>query len=165
MYLSFRFWPDLISVVPWPLFMPELTFLRLIKMTKLSDYQGKIDDYLAYQVQGVLNNQQIKKLQDLINLFVKLAILSHCFANLWVLLGLYERVSKGDGWVQHYLEEDVIDNDTYTNLYTISMYWVIVTFSSVGYGDITGKTESEMMYQMVVEMIGIGFFGYMIGVF
>lgn len=37
-YLSFSFWPDLISVVPWPLFLPSFTFLRLIKMTKLSDY-------------------------------------------------------------------------------------------------------------------------------
>lgn len=47
----------------------------------------------------------------------------------------------------------------------MSIYWTITSFSSVGYGDITGTTKSEYIFQMIVEMIGIGFFGYMIGTF
>jgi hypothetical protein len=47
----------------------------------------------------------------------------------------------------------------------ISLYWVITTFSSVGYGEITGITALEYLYVMLVQMIGIGFFGYMVGTF
>jgi hypothetical protein len=43
------------------------------------------------------------------------------------------------------------------------MYWVITSFSSVGYGDISGSTDYEYIFQMIVEMVGIGFFGWMIG--
>lgn len=50
-------------------------------------------------------------------------------------------------------------------LYMMSIYWTITSFSSVGYGDITGQTILEYIFQMIVEMIGIGFFGYMIGTF
>jgi len=42
---------------------------------------------------------------------------------------------------------------------------VITSFSSVGYGEIVGLTPVEFQYQMMVEMVGIGFFGYMVGTF
>ena len=45
------------------------------------------------------------------------------------------------------------------------MYWVITTFTSIGYGDIKGHTDNEFIFQMIVEMIGIAFYGYMIGTF
>lgn len=45
------------------------------------------------------------------------------------------------------------------------MYWVITTFTSVGYGDVLGSTSVEYLYAMLVEMVGICFFGYMIGTF
>jgi len=45
------------------------------------------------------------------------------------------------------------------------VYWVIASFSSVGYGDIKGHTKTEWLYQLVVEMIGIALYGYMIGTF
>ena len=51
------------------------------------------------------------------------------------------------------------------SLYISSIYWVIASFSSVGYGDIKGFTTEEYMYQILIEMIGIGFYGYMIGTF
>lgn len=77
-----------------------------------------------------------------------LAILSHIFANLWILIGLYGKLVNDEGWIKHFSSEDsgVIQNTDFSNLYITSIYWVIVTFSSVGYGDITGKTGGEMLY-------------------
>lgn len=48
-------------------------------------------------------------------------------------------------------------------MYVTSFYWVLTSFSSVGYGDVTGETEFEYLYQCLIEMIGIGVFGYMTG--
>lgn len=42
---------------------------------------------------------------------------------------------------------------------------MITSFSSVGYGDVKGHTYDEYQYQIIIEMIGIGFYGYMIGTF
>jgi hypothetical protein len=46
-----------------------------------------------------------------------------------------------------------------------SLYFIFTTFSSVGYGDVLAVTPDEQMYAMLVEMLGICFFGYMIGLF
>lgn len=49
------------------------------------------------------------------------------------------------------------------SLYISAFYWIIASFSSVGYGDITPQTESEMTFALFIEMLGICVFGYMIG--
>lgn len=43
------------------------------------------------------------------------------------------------------------------------MYFIMTSFSSVGYGDVTGTELTEYLYQCVIEMLGIGVFGYMTG--
>lgn len=53
----------------------------------------------------------------------------------------------------------------FKSIYITSFYWVIMTFTSVGYGDVTGSTILEYVYQVVVMMVGICFFGYMTGTF
>lgn len=40
---------------------------------------------------------------------------------------------------------------------------MITTFTSVGYGEIKGNTKTELLFQLVLEVFGIGFFGYMTG--
>ena len=42
---------------------------------------------------------------------------------------------------------------------------MITTFTSIGYGDVYGHTILEYGYQIVVEMVGMCFFGYMMGTF
>ena len=53
--------------------------------------------------------------------------------------------------------------DDFWNLYSTAFYWVIATFTSVGYGEIIGVTDFEYLYTMIVEMVSICFFGYMLG--
>ena len=60
------------------------------------------------------------------------------------------------------IENDRIELDI-NSIYVASVYWVITSFSSVGYGEIVGSSDREMGYQMLIEMMGIGVFGYMIG--
>jgi len=51
------------------------------------------------------------------------------------------------------------------SFYIAAVYWVITTFTSVGYGDISGYTLEERIFQIALMMIGIAFYGYMIGTF
>jgi hypothetical protein len=47
--------------------------------------------------------------------------------------------------------------------YLRSFYWVITTFSTIGYGDITPMNVPQIAYTILIEVIGVGMFGYMIG--
>jgi len=61
------------------------------------------------------------------------------------------------------IDKEIQETD-YSHLYTSSFYWIITSFTSVGYGDIKGETQFEYLFQILVELVGIGFFGYMTGV-
>lgn len=113
---------------------------------------------------GLINSINLKKVMNAVDLLTKLSFIAHLFANLWILIGKVQE-EKGAGWLLAYKENGLLSETEFMSLYSTSIYWVVVTFSSVGYGDITGSTPTEMAYQMMVMMIGIGFFGYMIGVF
>jgi len=47
--------------------------------------------------------------------------------------------------------------------YVRAVYWTITTLATVGYGDITPETPSQMIYASITMLIGIGFFGYVLG--
>lgn len=51
--------------------------------------------------------------------------------------------------------------DHYTN-YVRSLYWIITTLTSVGYGDILPVTNTQMWYAMFIQLLGIGALGYLI---
>jgi hypothetical protein len=48
-------------------------------------------------------------------------------------------------------------------LYISSIYFIITSFTSIGYGDIRGYTKWEQEFLLLMLIVGIGFYGYMIG--
>lgn len=48
-------------------------------------------------------------------------------------------------------------------MYVNSLYWVVTTFSTVGYGDFSPKTRTEIWLAIVVELVGLVFFAYLMG--
>ena len=47
--------------------------------------------------------------------------------------------------------------------YIRAVYWTITTLATVGYGDITPDTKAQMIYASLTMLVGIGFFGYVLG--
>lgn len=62
-------------------------------------------------------------------------------------------------WVSRY---GYIDEDSGTK-YILSIYWAVTTVTTVGYGDIAGKTELEMILCVIWMFIGVGFYSFTVG--
>ena len=54
--------------------------------------------------------------------------------------------------------------DSTTN-YVNSLYWIMTTLTSVGYGDIVPVTNIQKLYAIGIQVIGVGAIGYLIGNF
>jgi hypothetical protein len=48
-------------------------------------------------------------------------------------------------------------------LYSISLYWAVTTLTTVGYGDITAHSITEMVICCIVMIIGVFLYSYTIG--
>jgi hypothetical protein len=64
------------------------------------------------------------------------------------------------GW----LAIDGINKDlTHVSNYISALYWTATTLTTVGYGDIVPSTDLEKLYSVLVMILGVGFYGYLIG--
>lgn len=93
---------------------------------------------------------------------VVVSISMHLFANLWIFVGIMQLRSLKDGWIYQNVQAEIQLEDFFS-LYISSLYWVLTSYSTVGYGDIRGYTKLEMILQILVTMIGICLFSWMSG--
>ena len=115
--------------------------------------------------------QKVSEYVDFIELELGVLLLTHIMAVVWIAIGLDSSVEGS--WVNAFIEEQREltgdpNVDEYTYMWVIyfnAFYFILTTITTVGYGDIKGFTTMEYLYQILIEMIGIGFYGYMIGTF
>lgn len=132
----------------------------------MQKYQKYFEEFLLDNMQPLLSKEFLIGFIKIFDLLVILCFVSHFFASLWLFIGYYEMLDNSSGWIYHSHVHEVIQLElNYWSYYTTAIYWVIATFTSVGYGDIRGYTDKERFFQIAVEMIGIAFYGYMIGTF
>jgi len=64
------------------------------------------------------------------------------------------------GWI--YLRDIPAAADNVTK-YISSLYWVIETLTTVGYGETTALTNAQKIYAMIIMLAGVGVYGFIIG--
>lgn len=82
----------------------------------------------------------------LVPVFVLLPMLVHLTACLWIGMGSGTAGPNPDS-VTEYIK---------------AIYWTITTLTTVGYGDISAKTNGQMLLTCGVEITGVGVFGYIL---
>lgn len=124
-------------------------FLQLVYLVKYPIVETTLQNF-----EEIINvDEKIQACLSLLKLFIKLVFFSHFVACIWFFLG-----SKADSenWIYAKGYSDKSENFKYL----ISFYWAITTISTTGYGDITPQNEQEILFCLVVMMLGSIFFGY-----
>jgi hypothetical protein len=122
----------------------------LFKLHPLQIFFHNINEELLY-LEG-----KSETIFSLLKLLLKVLAVCHCFACLWHLTAL--KSSAENNWVT----KQGLSNSPWNERYLRSLYYTIVTMTTVGYGDIFPQNQSEMILSFLLMLFGSGLIGYSI---
>jgi len=136
-YLKTWFIIDFISAIPFTLIftLPALGILRLVKLIKVGMFFHSLRQR-AIRVADYL----------LLGFFI-----------FWLFLFAHWLAC---GWIYIRNIPDPVNN---VKLYLTSLYWVIETLTTIGYGETTPVTNLQYVYAMIIMLAGVGVYGFIIG--
>ncbi|MBD1210265.1 MAG: cyclic nucleotide-binding domain-containing protein [Ignavibacteria bacterium] len=137
-YIRRRLAIDVLAALPLPTLLggySAFILIRLIKMIRVRDIFTEWQR-TALQYASVLR---------LVFLAYWLFIVAHWVACGWIYL---HGAPVGVPFQEYYIK---------------ALYWSVTTLATVGYGDITPKNNTEMMYAIFVMLLGMVTYGYVVG--
>ena len=169
-YLKTWFLIDVVSCIPFQFFLekkqqvnklvrlsrvPRITkILRLFKMLKFLKSFNSIE-FINRFVEFMNISESIVRLFKFLSAIILAVHINACF---WHLIPRLEEDSV-DSWTYRY---NLIETTT-DELYLTSVYFVMQTIVTIGFGDVVPKTLLERSYTLFLLLIGVGFYSYTIG--
>ena len=176
-YLSGDFFLDLIEAIPiftiskyicyknkeyfncYQYEMPSIFFmlksfliLKILKIIKILG--GKKNQALDAFLELISENYTIERTTLLIiDSFIFIGII-HCFVCFHIFIGKHT--------YSNWLIKSNAKNESIFNLYIESLYFLVTTLTTVGYGDITCSSFGERIFQIIILAIGSIFYSYII---
>eukprot|EP00898_Chlorokybus_atmophyticus_P008594 jgi/Chlat1/8736/Chrsp9S08579 len=144
-----------------------LRFLRVFMLFRVFKMLRMVRFFRGHVTSG-LSSEVIRDITDMLLVLFWTILFCHVTACLFFLLGRNE--SHSDRWVEKYTviaadgnEVAVIDADL-VRQYIMALYFAVVTFASVGYGDISASNLLvERVYVTIQIFLGALVLGYVIG--
>lgn len=128
---------DLLSAIPFGFFVP-LPAIKLMRLFKLFRTYDLLKSFLQTRI-------SYAGLFTFFTFLLWFMIAVHWLACGWVMLGQHD-----------------VALDFWTN-YINALYWTITTLTTVGYGDILPTNNTQKVYAIIVQVLGFGVFGFIIG--
>ncbi|OMJ93516.1 hypothetical protein SteCoe_3492 [Stentor coeruleus] len=122
--------------------------MKVLKHYTQASVLNKLVDFFQ------LNARVLKFAQFLLTMF----FFVHFIGCLWYFSALIDEFSP-DTWVARNNMTDMNKG----SLYLTCIYWAITTITTVGYGDITAKTDLEKVIAITLMICGVGFYSFTIG--
>ena len=172
-YVSFWFWIDLASVIPFDLLseigtdansddtqdasnlktirlVRLLRLLKLIRILKASRIFGRIQSRLGLSYAEL----------SLYKFAIFLVVLAHWLAVLWFM----GSTLFSDEWLNWATNYGMYGNEAdHWAHYTTSIYWAFMTLTTIGYGDVVPVSDGERWVAIFAMAVGGAFYAYMVG--
>lgn len=153
----------------------ELLAIRLLRIFRFSDIISSMVNLVTIIISAckVLN----KKTKELINTSVRVVLFLSLILHLSACcLKLISEFDETGNWIcqsvhlfpghdTHSYTPGLCEDHLLTKreMYIACLYIIMMSFSAVGYGDYSVKTVDEIIFMIFVLLLGIGFFGYLMG--
>eukprot|EP00601_Ochromonadales_sp_CCMP2298_P003116 CAMPEP_0173170510 /NCGR_PEP_ID=MMETSP1141-20130122/1271_1 /TAXON_ID=483371 /ORGANISM="non described non described, Strain CCMP2298" /LENGTH=758 /DNA_ID=CAMNT_0014092399 /DNA_START=42 /DNA_END=2315 /DNA_ORIENTATION=+ len=161
-YLGFWFWIDFVSTVPLDniigIFasasaLANLRALKVLRMFRLFKL------FHIFQLGEMIQSLKIPPLVLVVlTVMAQIFFLAHIFACFWHYIAL----PSGDDQPRTWLTEFDFEKENMYERYIASMYYIIMTMLTIGYGDIHPTNDVERFYSIITMLTGGVVFGAMI---
>lgn len=163
-YFSFWFWVDLISILPFEYLISVGDMSIFIRMSKLPRLYKIIKlSKVIRSSKGIQNSSgciaEIKRqlilmegLGEVLSNSVSLLLFSHLFACFWHLAASFEDPHR------NWIVANGFEDQGAGGRYLVSLYWVVQTITTVGYGDIIISNMFEQIIAILGMLAGVIFF-------
>jgi potassium voltage-gated channel Eag-related subfamily H protein 7 len=121
----------------------------VLRLQKIEMILAKIQEF--FNLNGALND-----MLGLIKMIVSLTLIAHFIACFWHGVGFFSQ--GNDTWLDYY---GIRGEDNWTK-YLYSFYWATMTMATVGYGDITPKSNLERVTASITMFLACGVFAFSI---
>ena len=129
-----------------------LKYLKSIKIFKMS--VNKKNQFIARLTEETSNNPSLNEKVDLIIELLLALFGLHILSCIHIFIGKYTY----PGWIF----SNKFQNFSLSNLYMISIYYLIQTMTTVGYGDISSDSFIEIIFRIILLAVGIICYSWLI---
>ncbi|MCZ4695040.1 hypothetical protein DWB61_09175 [Ancylomarina euxinus] len=137
-YSSGKFFiSDVLAILPYAFLFshPAFQFLRMFKWVKV------LRTMHFFQIRNIRNTTRSSLWFLLIGTF----LVAHWFSCIWLRI--------------HGFEADISHLDNYIK----ALYYIVTTLTSVGYGDIVPNGNAEMLFNILLQLTGVGLIAFLVG--
>lgn len=174
-YIRSWFFIDTVAILPFDLMLNsgrDNQVNSLIRFTRVGKLYKLIKITRLVRLLKVIKQQQkiMKKLNKMFNLgrgiekltFIVLIFLMvcHLMACIWIFIAEFE---DPDGQTVNWISKFGFQNSSMSDIYCASLYYMVTTIATVGYGDISGTNTIERIICIFLMITGVFFFSFASG--
>jgi len=146
-------WLDLVTSIPFDLLLPAtiqapwalLRWMRVLRIAEALHFNRTLSHW---QGRSMLQPAAGR----LFRLIFWILLADHFIAIGWIAIG----------GTSHAMPDTSLFPEQFSR-YIAALYWSTTTLATVGYGDVTARTDPQRLYAIFVMFTGVGLFGYVIG--
>jgi CRP-like cAMP-binding protein len=156
-YLKGWFLMDVIATVPWGELLGDgvhskaLRLTKLVRLIKVPIFLETVDNHITISKAGL----------TIAFLVVAIVCMAHWAACLFFFISVlsFDDESEDAARLPDWMPEHVESHEVLRQ-YVNSFYWSVTTLTTVGYGDITPKNDTERLAASFIMLMGGSFYGY-----